>query len=326
MPDIDVRMTLRPYDQFVALHLRDAKTPGVQLTIDHNAPLILQLPDGLDVAEVSFNRYVVGYARGDDSLIGMPAFILRGYRHRNFFVRADSRLETLAQLRGLRVGTNSWPDTGTMWARAAMRDAGVGVEDVQWVIGTLDAKTPNRPPSPNDPRPPASARYLTGSENLLDELAAGRIDAVTTAFAPDEVFQQGGSIRRLVRNYREVEMEYRRRTGVYPGFHVIAVRRTFAERHPEAVLSIYDGLRAAHALWVTKLRKFSDAMPWAIDEHETMLREFPEDASPFGMESPAHQRMVATICAEQFAQKLVEAPARAEDLFAAFARLQRAAR
>jgi 4,5-dihydroxyphthalate decarboxylase len=319
MPDIDVNMTLRPYDQFCPLHLGDVPTPGVRLKIDHRSPLILQLPDALDVAEVSFNRYVVGYARGDDTLLGLPAFILRGFRHRNFFVRADSPLTELRQLRGLRVGTNSWPDTGTMWARAAMRDAGVDVDDVRWVIGTLDAKTPNKPPSPSDARPPSDARYLSGSENLLDELADGRIDCVTTAFAPEEVFRNGGSIRRLAQNYREVEADYRRRTGVYPGFHIVAVRRTFAERHPAAVVAIYDGLRQAYDVWTTKLRRFAEASHWAMDDYESILRQFPEDAMPpFGMQSPSHREMVATICAEQHAQKLVETPARPDELFARF--------
>ena len=323
MPDVDVNMTLRPYDQFCPLHLGDVATPGVRLKIDHRSPLILQMPDGLDVAEVSFNRYVVGCTRGDDSLMGLPAFILRGFRHRNFFVRADSKLAQLSALRGLRVGTNSWPDTGTMWARAAMRDAGVDVEDVRWVIGTLDAKTPNKPPSPSDARPPKDARYLEGGESLLDELAAGRIDAVTTAFAPEEVFQKGGWIRRLVRNYREVETDYRRRIGVYPGFHILAARRAFAEEQPEAVLAVYDGLRQAFELWTAKVRKFAEASHWAMDDYETILREFPEDTSPFGMESPSHRKMVATVCDEQYAQKLVDKPARPEDLFAGFETLQR---
>lgn len=322
MPDIDVSMTLRGYDQFCPLLLGDVPTPGVRLKIDHRSPLVLELPPALDVAEVSFNRYVVGYARGDDDLIGLPAFILRGFRHRNFFVRGDSKLTRLSELRGLDVGTNSWPDTGTMWARAAMRDAGVGVEDVRWVIGMLDAKTPGKPPSPSDARPPQDARYLAGGESLLTELAEGRIDVVTTAFAPDEVFLKGGTIRRLVRNYREVEAEYRRRTGVYPGFHIVAVRRTFAERNPEAVLTIYDALRKSFDLWTTKVKRFAEASHWAMDDFEMILREFPEDASPFGMESPSHRKMVATVCAEQVAQKLVDQPARPEDLFAGFETLQ----
>src|SRR5262245_5964849 len=175
MADLDVTMTLRAYDHTAPLLLGDAPTPGVRLKIDHRAPLTLQLPDGLDVAEVSFNRYTLGRARGDDSLIGLPAFILQGFRHRNFFVRADSPLTQLAELRGRTVGTNSWPDTGTMWARAAMRDAGVQITDVKWALGTLDAKTPNKPPSPNDAQPPAGARFLSGNENLLAELEARRI-------------------------------------------------------------------------------------------------------------------------------------------------------
>src|SRR5262249_4102423 len=123
MADIDVKMILRAYDHTAPLLIGDAPTPGVRLTIDHHAPLTLQFPDGLDIAEVSFNRYTLARARGDDTLAGLPAFVLQGFRHRNFFVRADSTLTRLADLRGRKLGTNAWPDTGTMWARAAMRDA-----------------------------------------------------------------------------------------------------------------------------------------------------------------------------------------------------------
>lgn len=325
MADLDVSMILRAYDHLCPFHLGDCPTPGVRLKIDHHSPLTLNFSDKLQVAEVSFNRYVVGYARGDDSIVGMPAFILRGFRHRNFFVRADSKLTSLSDLRGKRVGTNSWPDSGTMWARAAMREAGVEVGDCKWVIGTLDAKTPNKPPSPNDAQPPKDARFLTGTENLLGELADGRIDAVTTAQAPAEVFQKGGWIRRLVQNYPEVEAGYYRRTGVYPAFHVIAARREFAEAHPREMMAIYDGLRRSFELWTAKVKWFSEASPWAMKEMETMLIDFAGDTPPFGTESPSHQRMLATMCAEQEAQGLVAKAADPKALFAGFEALKRAA-
>jgi 4,5-dihydroxyphthalate decarboxylase len=326
MADIDVNMTLRAYDHTCPLLLGDVPTPGVRLKIDRHAPLTLQLPDGLDVAEVSFNRYTLGRARGDDSLIGMPAFILQGFRHRNFFVRADSKLAKLADLRGRKLGTNSWPDTGTMWARAAMRDAGVEIADVEWTIGTLDAKTPNKPPSPNDAQPPRGARFLTGTENLLAELEAGGIDAVTTAFAPEPVFQKGGWIRRLVQNYPEVEADYRRRVGFYPGFHIVAVRRSFAEKRPDVMLTIYDAMRAAFDLWTAKVKKFAEASPWAMHELEILLRDFEGDTPPFGLEAPSLRKMVAAICSEQHAQGLVATAARPEDLFADFEKLRQKVR
>jgi 4,5-dihydroxyphthalate decarboxylase len=316
-------MTLRAYDHLLPLFVGDATAPGVRLSIDHRAPMALTLGENLDIAEVSFNRYMIAYARGDASLVGMPAFVLRGFRHRSFLCRADSPLTSLAQLRGKRVGTNAWPDTGTTWARAAMRDAGVDIGDVQWVLGTLDAKTPNKPPSPNDAQPPPSARILTGSENLLAEMESGHIDAIYTAFAPEAVYQKGGWLRRLVRDYRAAEADYHRRTGVYPAFHIMAARRDFARQHPQAVLAVYDALRQAFDLWAYKVKCFAEATPFAMDDFEIMLRDFAGDTPPFGMESPAHQKMVATMCHEQHAQGLVAKPARPEDLFAAFDELRR---
>src|SRR5579883_251490 len=123
MADLTVKMVLRAYDYLVPMFLGDAPTPGVKLNIDHRSPLTINFTDDLDIAEESFNRYVISYAKGDRNLIGLPVFVLRGVRHRKFFVLSDSARKTLADLKGKRVGTNSWPDTGTMWARAAMRDA-----------------------------------------------------------------------------------------------------------------------------------------------------------------------------------------------------------
>lgn len=318
---LEAKFVLRAYDHMCPLFLGDAPTPGIDLKLDHRSPLTINVPESVDIAEVSLNRYVVAYARGDDSLIGMPAFILRGFRHRNFFVRADSPLTSLAELRGRRVGTNAWPDTGTMWARAAMRDAGVEVDDVQWVIGQLDAETPNKPDSPSDAFPPENAEYLAPDDYLVDALLDGRIDVLTAAFAPDDVFRRGGTIRRLVRNYREVEEDYYRRTGVYPGFHIVAARREFAERNPWALMVIYRALEQAFDLWVTKVKRFSEASPWAMDELETMLGAFAPDTPPFGLESPAHRLMLETMCREQYAQRLVARPANPVDLFAGFAEL-----
>ena len=316
MADLDVNMIMRAYDQLCPMHLGDVPTPGIRLKIDRHSPLTLVFPDGVDVAEVSFNRYVGGYARGDESLVGMPAFILRGFRHRNFFVSRDSKLTKLSDLKGKRVGTNSWPDTGTMWARIAMVDAGVGVEDVQWVLGTLDPKNPSKPPSPNDAQPPKGARFLTGSETLLDELAAGRIDCVTTAKAPSEVFKKGGEIRRLVENYPEVEADYHRRTGIYPGFHIVAARRSFAEKHPQAMRTIYEAMQKSWTIWEDKVKWFAEDSPWAMREMEHLCNEFAGDAA-FGM-SPANRKMVETICREQHAQGLVAKAAEPRRLFADF--------
>jgi len=181
-----------------------------------------------------------------------------------------------------------------------------------------------QPPSPNDAQPPKGARFLTGSETLLDELEAGRIDCVATAKAPPEVFKKGGKIRRLVQNYPEVEADYHRRTGVYPGFHVVAVRRAFAEKHPKAVMTIYEAMQKSWTIWEDKVKWFAEDSPWAMKEMEYLLNEFADDAV-FGMESKANQKMVETICREQHAQGLVPKAADPKALLAGFDAVRRAA-
>ncbi len=317
--EIDVGMILRAYDYTCPLLLGDVPTPGVRLRVDHRAHLTMALPDGIDMAEVSFNRYALACAQGDDSLVGLPAFVMQGFRHRAFYVPRDSTLASLADLHGRTVGTNAWSETGTLWARAAMRDAGVEIDDVRWVVGALEPGGANGPPPAGDPQPPVGTRFLEGEANLLAELDAGRIDALTTGFAPDAVFVQGSAIRRLVENYPEVESAYRRRTGIYPAFHIVAARRGFAERHPAAVLTVYAALRQSFDQWTAKVRRYGEASPWQQHELETMLRDFGGNVPPFGLEAAPLRRMVEALCAEQRAQGLTPRAAKPEQLFAWFA-------
>ena len=321
MGDVQLNMIIRPYDQICPLLLNLVETPGVHLNFDFHTPLTVGFPDGVDAAEVSFNRYTRAWARGDHGLVGLPAFILRGFRHRNFFVRQDSELESLSQLQQLRIGTNAWGDTGTLWARAALREAGVEVEDSAWVVGALDNDTPTKPRQPGDSPPPDYVHLLDAGDTLMAALQEGRIDAVTTAFAPEAVFQPNGPVRRLVRNYPQVEADYYRRCGVYPGFHILAFRREFTEQHPEIVVTLYTALMESWRIWTAKAKKFAEASPWQMSELEKIFSDFRDDALPFGMASKAHQRMVAAICNEQKAQGLVSVAANPSDLFADFHRI-----
>lgn len=325
MTNIPVNMVLRAYDQYCPLILGNVETPGIDLRVDFRAAIGNEFPDTLDVGEVSFNRYLMAYAEGDRRLVGIPAFVLRGFRHRNYIVRRDSDLKSLSQLRGKRVGCNSWSDSGTLWARHALRDASVEVTDVQWVIGHLDEKTKLKPRTPQDVQPPQGTEFLAEDKNLMAEMMAGRIDAITTAFMPDMVFTPDGAARRLVTNFRSVEAEFHKRTGIYPAFHIMAFRRAFAERHPAAVIAVYNALRASYRQWWVKAKMFGETSPWATAEIETMIADFPDDTPPFGIEHESTRRMLAAMCHEQLAQGLVKSSADPNSLFAEFDAMLKAA-
>src|SRR6185369_7821004 len=106
------------------------------------------------------------------------------------------------------------------------------------------------------------------------------------------------------------EAAYHRRTGIHPAFHIVAARRSFAERHPEAVMTVYTALRRSYDLWIAKVRRYGEASPWQQHEIETMLRDFAGNVPPFGFDAAPLRKTVAALCAEQLAQGLTSVAAR----------------
>lgn len=326
MSPVDLRLSMRAYDHLTPLFLGNVEVPGVNLILDQASDLMATNdrltaggPDGFDAAEVSFNRFVIGMAKGDDSLMGLPAFILRNFRHRCWYVRRDSALTDLGELKGKRVGTDSWNDTGTMWSRAAMRDAGVEIADVRWVFGKLSPVVALKAARPGtDSEPAGGVERLPEGRYLLDALADGEIDALTTAATPEDIYKADGRFRRLVVDYPAAEADFHRRRGFRPGLHIIAARRDYAERHPQALLALYKALHESWAIWWAKMKRFADSTPWAAREVEIMLRDFTGEMPPYGLESDAHRKMIAYMCEEQFAQGLVPKAADPEALFSPF--------
>lgn len=336
MPDVELRFSMRPYDHVMPLFAGLVPTPGIRLVLTpaddlgvQRDDLDLPTPGRFDAGEVGFNRYVLGAAMGlPEQIVGLPAFILRNFRHRNWFVRRGSPLQSLTELKGKRVGTDSWNDSGTMWARVAMRAEGVDTFDVHWVLGKLQGGLPPKTGSPDvDTEPQGPTTYLSEEkgEYLLDALDKGEIDALTTASTPPSIYERDGKYRRLVQNYPEVEAAYHKRCGYRPAQHIIAFRKDYAERHPKAVMALYKALQDSWSMWWAPYRRFGATTPWAAREVERMLLDFQEEMPPYGLESPGHRKMLADMCREHYEQKLVPRMADPDKLFATFERLRKAA-
>src|SRR3712207_7673028 len=82
----------------------------------------------VDIGEASFARYISRIAEGDRSVVALPAFVVRSFRHRAIYARRGSGL-SVADLRGKTIGISEWRATGNTWTRAVLSDAGVRTQD-----------------------------------------------------------------------------------------------------------------------------------------------------------------------------------------------------
>ena len=310
-----VTIATRNYDYLAPLACGDVGVEGVDLTLirDNGTALERVSADAaVHGGEFSFSRYIGRVAAGDRRWVGIPFFVLRAFRQRSFFVRRDSGLHQFADLAGKRVGANEWGASGSTWARAVLRDAGLRVEDIAWWVGSVDGVLPDKPTEALPPR----VRRVPAGRTLQDMLVDGELDAVMCPQPPRRFHEPNGPIVRLARDFREAEQAYFRRTGIFPPQHLIVIRREAHNAAPWVARRLYAALEESKRAWQRDRRRLTDAFPWTLAEIEETAVLMGEDWLPNGLE--ANRTAIQAFVDEQVAQGLIDTRVSADALFADF--------
>jgi 4,5-dihydroxyphthalate decarboxylase len=320
MQTVAVRLVTRNYDYVQPLAMGDVPSDGVDIALTRTFDALVRLGDAsFDGGEMSLSRYLQALAGGDQSVLGLPIFPMRGFRHRCFFVHRDSRLEDIGDLAGKRVGINEWPATGNTWARAALRERGVDIRGMHWLVGQVSA---GYKPVPDDPLP-AGVERAPAHRLLVDLLAAGEIDAIVCPWPPAGFYDDPATpVRRLYPDFRAVERDYYRRTRLYPAHHIIVLKRAIVDRSPEVVGGVYRAFEAARRLTLQNHRALAETLPWLLAELEEDTALMGHDFQPYGLDE-ANAHMLAAFCDELVAQGLTPGRLDPRTAFAEFEELAR---
>jgi 4,5-dihydroxyphthalate decarboxylase len=285
----------------------------VRLNIDRKTPITQSAGDpSILASELSLSRFLIGLSQGDRSFVGIPFFPNRAFRHRCFYTRRGGSLRDLRSLEGARVGTNSWPDTGNTWTRAALRDQGVGIDRIRWTVGPIDDSSPGRPQAD-------LPRYVTqapAGQTLRDMLLAGDLDALMVPFPPKGFYDPDGPIVRVLGDYRAAELDYYKRTKIYPIHHIVGIRREVFDRDPQVAVAIYQTFEAARLYWQRRRLYMAELTPWTLTDIEDTVALMGDDWQPGGVSANAH--ITRALCEEELAQQLVARPVDPASVFADF--------
>jgi 4,5-dihydroxyphthalate decarboxylase len=312
MARISLTLAIRDYAHIAPLALGDVTVEGVDLTLrrSFDAPQRVLADPTIDGGEASFSRYLQRVAERDEAFFGIPAFVMRGFRHRCVFVRRGSTLADLPDLIGSRVGLNEWGATGHTWTRAAFRERGIDLTDIRWFVGPL---SPSAPPAPATSFP-AYVEAIPDGATLTEQLLAGDLDAILASEPPAGFHPTEGPIVRLFRDFVSTERGYFARTGVEPAHHLVTLRREIVADHPWLPGRLLEALEASRRQAATTRRLLGDVTPWLLAELEETEALMGATAGAYGVEP--NREMIATFCGEQFAQGLVAAPIDSESAFA----------
>ena len=235
-----------------------------------------------DVTELSFCNYLIAAARGDCPYVALPIFPTRCFRHHAFFVRDGIR--DPKALEGKRVGLREYTNTVSLVARGLLQSYyGVDLSRISWTVGDVDAR--ERDPATISAPGIDGYDIASAGDRLLGEmLARGEIDGLI-AYTPPGCLGRD-NVTRLFPRWWEDEARYFGDTGVFPIMHVVAIRRSLAEKHRELAPAIYRAFDAAKALAVRDLeieQAPKTMLPWAPAHLRQTREALGEDFWPYGV-------------------------------------------
>jgi 4,5-dihydroxyphthalate decarboxylase len=272
-----------------------------------------------DVTELSLSSHILQVSRGNAAYTAIPAFISRAFRHNGFYRRAGSGIGTLADLAGKRVGVPEYQMTAALWMRGLLKDEhGIDVTSISWRTGALDQGVRRERLALN---PPADLSIvpIADGETLQDLLYAGELDALLAPNPPKGFLAGDPRIERIVPDFEAAERDYHRRTGFFPIMHVVAVRASLAQQHPELPRLLFDAFTSARDLALTRLRDVwlgsanRLSLPWLNHAMERTIGAMGADYWPYGF-TRARSELEAA-CRYSQEQYLSERPVTPEQLF-----------
>ena len=291
MTELELSLACWDYDRTRPLIDGRVKPQGIDLKIEVLRPrqIFPRMLEGreFDVSELSLASYVSLKGRGDCPFIAIPVALSKIFRHSCIYVRADSGIKSPQDLKGRRVGTSQYGATAIVFIKGMLQhDYGVAPADIHWFMGGLETPT-ERPLIPLDLPGDVKLDFLGEGATLQTMLEAGQLDALFSIYIPPIFLQGSPRIVRLFPDYKSVEKDYYRRTGIFPIMHTVVLREEIHRAHPWAAKSLYDAFRQARDLAIGGLYDTDAlrvALPWLLDHIEETWSVFGEDFWSYGLE------------------------------------------
>jgi 4,5-dihydroxyphthalate decarboxylase len=308
------------YDRMLPLYTKEVSVEGVDLNfvVEDNPRIIfdrMAAEQAYGASEFSSSEFISRFCANQCPFVAIPVFASRVFRHSFIFINRK-HVKNPKELEGKRIGVPVYTMTAAIFIRGLLSDEfGIDLTKSEWIEGDI-----NSPKAHGNPTILPTVKKLAISANrsgksLSQLLEAGELQAIIGTGIP-EAFGRNPDIVRIYPDYRAAEMEYYRRTKIFPIMHLVVIRRDVHEQHPHVATNFFNALNQAKNIEYRKLRyrgTLRAMLPWMHAEIDDIDAVFGGDPWPYGVEPnrPTLEALVRYL-AEQGV--IAKAP-RVDDLF-----------
>ena len=232
MAEIRLTLSCGDYDRTRPLIDGTVPTPGLDLRVvalpsaERHRRFIRDFD--FDVCELQVAQYLGLKSRGFP-ITAIPVFPHRRFNHSCVMVRIDSDISRPQDLRGRRVGVHGHFNPIALWIRGLLQhEFDLPPSDIHWVADGAEDVPGWSPPSW------LQIERAPDGRKMQDLLKTGELDAQILSDSGSDAAAINKTVRRLWPDYRAVEADYYRRTGIFPIRHLVVVKDDVLRRAPEA--------------------------------------------------------------------------------------------
>ena len=194
-----------------------------------------------DVCEENVGAYFIARDQ-DHPITAIPVFLHRRFRHGFVFVNTAAGIKSAKDLIGKPIGGTNFMPAGNIWMRGILEERhGLPHRTITWVT---DRSEDIAFDAPADLR----IKMKKTDKSLNDMLADGEIPAMISPTIPRPFVMGDKRVARLFPDYKQVEIDYYRETGIFPIMHVTTIRQEIVDKYPWVTTNLVKAFEASKQL------------------------------------------------------------------------------
>ena len=189
-----------------------------------------------DVAELSMSNYLMAKYTGF-AVYRYPGISPSSISPWFCLLNSTKGIRKPRDLIGKKVGLRNFQATANLWIRGILEhEHDVPHRSIQW-FKEDDEEVEWTPPRH------LNIQRIASGKNVEKMLVEGELDALIHPELIQPILDKDKRVMRLFPNYRDLEMDYYKRTGIFPIMHTTAIKQDIVDKHPWVAINLMQAFQ-----------------------------------------------------------------------------------
>ena len=260
-----------------------------------------------DICELSLVAYLVALEQGR-TFRAIPVFPHRRFRHGYMVKRMNCGIEKPSDLNGKRVGLDTLQNSAGLWMRGILQDHyGVDLKSIEWWCQEEED-------IPFEPAKWMKLRRVPKGRNIDQMLLEDELEGALYPETLPSVRNGSPKVALLFPNPKEAEIDYYKKSGIYPIMHTVVIKHEILEKNPWVAVSLLQAFQRSKEVCYERMkdpRNFT--LVWVKDMIQEQEEIFGPDPWPYNLED--NRKALEAAVRYEHEQGMIKKKFKIEDLF-----------